>query len=170
MEHIWHRTMSDSHRTRPNSQVYTYNRLMSFKAKSDYYTKSVTPKQFPQIYGITKQPITVLHKQKSSNLPPSTDTSTLSNSSDTFLKDKIAKIRVVFQWLKQSQFTRQCQTLTEEDVRKLLSKSPAKLCDLDPGPTFIIKECLDVLLIFVTLENQDYTAIFCSLTCQRRLT
>ena len=30
---------------------------------------------------------------------------------------------------------------------------------MDPGQTFIIKECLDVPLIFVTMENHDYTAI-----------
>ena len=41
------------------------------------------------------------------------------------------------------------QPLTEKDVRKVISKSATKLCDLEPCPTFI-KECLDVLLTPIT--------------------
>ena len=59
------------------------------KAKSEYYTKSITPKQITKIYGITKSPIT---QAKISPRPQSTDTTSLTNSFSTFLQDKIAKL------------------------------------------------------------------------------
>ena len=39
----------------------------------------------------------LLHRHKYTPLPHSTDTRTLANSFSTFLKDKIVKIKVVFQ-------------------------------------------------------------------------
>ena len=32
------------------------------------------------------------------------------------------------------------------DVRKILNLSPTKSCSLDPWPTFIVKECVDILI------------------------
>ena len=40
---------------------------------------------------------------------------------------------------------------SEEKVRRIITNSPTKSCDLDPIPTFILKEMLDVLLPFITL-------------------
>jgi len=39
---------------------------------------------------------------------------------------------------------------TEAEVRKLISQSPTKSCALDPFPTFILKELIDVLLPYLT--------------------
>ncbi len=41
--------------------------------------------------------------------------------------------------------------LTLEDVRELISKSASKHCKLDPAPTWLIKECLELLLPIITL-------------------
>ena len=41
--------------------------------------------------------------------------------------------------------------LSQEDVRKLIKKSPNKHCDSDPIPTWLLKECLDSLLPVLTL-------------------
>ena len=43
------------------------------------------------------------------------------------------------------------KNLTEEDVKKLVRKCSSKHCVLDPAPTTLIKECLDVLLPIITL-------------------
>ena len=32
------------------------------------------------------------------------------------------------------------------DVRKILNLSPTKSCSLDPWPTFLVKECVDILI------------------------
>ena len=39
---------------------------------------------------------------------------------------------------------------TEEDIRKIIGASPSKCCDLDPVPTFLVKDYLDTLLPFIT--------------------
>ena len=39
---------------------------------------------------------------------------------------------------------------SEEDIRRIILSSPAKSCDLDPAPTFFVKDFLDCLLPFIT--------------------
>ena len=43
------------------------------------------------------------------------------------------------------------QTLTEDDVRKLIKPSPNKQCSSDPIPTWLLDECLDPLIPVLTL-------------------
>ena len=40
--------------------------------------------------------------------------------------------------------------VTQDEIGKIISKSPTKSCLLDPLPTFLIKECIDILLPSVT--------------------
>ena len=42
------------------------------------------------------------------------------------------------------------QEVSDDDVRRIIMVSPTKSCSLDPVPTFILKEVLDVLLPFLT--------------------
>ena len=42
------------------------------------------------------------------------------------------------------------QVCTEDDVRRVIMGSPTKSCSLDPIPTTILKECIDVLIVFLT--------------------
>ena len=42
------------------------------------------------------------------------------------------------------------QPLSQEEVRKMIKKAPNKHCDLDPMPTWLLKECLDPLLPVLT--------------------
>ena len=39
---------------------------------------------------------------------------------------------------------------TEDEVRKLISQPPTKSCALDPFPTFLLKELIDILLPYLT--------------------
>ena len=50
------------------------------------------------------------------------------------------------------------KSVSEDEVRKVITKSPAKSCLLDPWPTFLVKECLDILLPSLT------KLVNCSLT------
>ena len=36
--------------------------------------------------------------------------------------------------------------VTQDEIGKIISKSPTKLCLLDPLPTFLIMECIDIFL------------------------
>ena len=40
--------------------------------------------------------------------------------------------------------------VTQDEIAKIISKSPTKSCLLDPLPTFLIKECMDILLPLIT--------------------
>ena len=42
------------------------------------------------------------------------------------------------------------QPVTEADVRRVIMASPSKSSSLDPIPTFLLKEVIDVLLPFIT--------------------
>jgi len=44
----------------------------------------------------------------------------------------------------------QCRSCLQAEVRKIIMSSPIKSCSLDPVPTFILREFIDVLLPFVT--------------------
>ena len=43
------------------------------------------------------------------------------------------------------------RAFSEEDVRRVVMQSPSKSCTLDPIPTFILKESIDVLLPYLTV-------------------
>ena len=40
--------------------------------------------------------------------------------------------------------------VSEDEVRKIISSSPTKSCLLDPWPTFLMKDCIDILLPSIT--------------------
>ena len=40
--------------------------------------------------------------------------------------------------------------VTQDEIGKIISKSPTKSCLLDPLPTFLIKECIDIVLPSIT--------------------
>ena len=40
--------------------------------------------------------------------------------------------------------------VTQDEIDKIISKSPTKSCLLDPMPTFLIRECIDILLPSIT--------------------
>ena len=40
--------------------------------------------------------------------------------------------------------------VSQEEIRKVFMISPTKSCLLDPYPTFLVKECIDILLPSIT--------------------
>ena len=40
--------------------------------------------------------------------------------------------------------------VTEDEVRSVVLAAPAKSCSLDPIPTFILRDCIDAVLPFLT--------------------
>ena len=47
--------------------------------------------------------------------------------------------------------------VTDSDIMKIVKSSPSKSCCLDPVPTAIVKECLDVLVPIITrIVNQSF--------------
>ncbi len=95
--------------------------------------------------------------------PEAPNDGVLSNQFSEFFKSKIEKINEQFSDtsildhnLSQNiKNTRVCQyevfpKITTEELRKYIAKSPTKSCALDPIPTFLLKECLDIALPVLT--------------------
>ena len=108
----------------------------------------------------------VLHSVPEKVLPSHASQICLANRFVTFFSDKIRKIRDSF--TNTDSFTLPApsdvpkfdlfKAVSEDEVRKVTTKSPTKSCLLDPWPTFLVKECLDILLPSVT------KLVNCSLT------
>ena len=108
----------------------------------------------------------VLHSVPDKVLPSHASHIGLANRFVTFFSDTISKLRDSF--TNTDSFTLPApsdvpkfdlfKSVSEDEVRKVTAKSPTKSCLLDPWPTFLVKECLDILLPSIT------ELVNCSLT------
>ena len=101
----------------------------------------------------------VLHRSHGTTLPTCESSKSLANRFATFFSNKIMKICESFS------SSDSCNTVhppsdppkltvftqvTQDEIGKIISKSPTKSYLLDPLPTFLIKECIDILLPSIT--------------------
>ena len=99
------------------------------------------------------------HRSHSTTLPTCESSKSLADRFATFFLNKIMKIcesfsssescnmvHPSFDPPKLTVFTQ----VTQDEIGKIISKSPTKSCLLDPLPTFLIKECSDILLPSIT--------------------
>ena len=99
-----------------------------------------------------------LHSSHETVLPSHESKKGLADQFVTFFSDKIAKIRNSFS--SSDSFTLppppdvpnfSCfKQVSQEEIRKIIMNSPTKSCLLDPWPTFLVKECIDILLLSIT--------------------
>ena len=90
-----------------------------------------------------------------SPLPDCSDFTSLANKFGSYFNDKIEKIREILnskdcsgEQVKPSYTPPKLpkfSTVSEDEVRKIITSSPNKSCNLDPCPTSLIKECVDLL-------------------------
>ena len=91
-------------------------------------------------------------------LPAHSSDKSLADMFASFFSNKISKIRDTFST--SGSFNDAPDSLppafnafmpvTEDEVYKCISQSPTKSCSLDPIPTFLLKDCLDILLSSIT--------------------
>ena len=94
----------------------------------------------------------LLHEQYMSGL------SGLANRFGSFFIDKIKKIRDTFKHTRSKSLHpdkelptfSSFQVVTESEVLKFIKEAPSKTCSLDPCPTHIVKQCIDILLPSLT--------------------
>ena len=105
----------------------------------------------------------LLNKTSDSPLPTHNSPEELAETFVDFFSDKISKIRNDLS-SKHSQNTvpsdnvnpfdvpilSEFKEVTEEEVKKIILASPSKQCDLDPIPTWLVKECISPLLSIIT--------------------
>ena len=157
-ERTWRRTKSATDRRRLSASVHRYNHIIS-KAKNDWYKKIIKENE-SKPKKLWESINHILHKKQSSPLPDCSNISDLANSFATFFKEKIDKIRAALVGdgcvggnIKPDYVPplfNEFKPVTEMDVLKLLSSVPNKFCDLDPCPTSIVKECMDILVTPIT--------------------
>ena len=156
MERIWRKDKSAYNRARLRRQIARCNSLVN-KDKANYFRKLVreNANESKKLWHVLcsalhSSPEAVLHSHKSKK--------GLADWFVTFFSDKIAKIRNSFS--SSDSFTLppppdvpdfSCfKQVSQEEIRKIIMKSPSKSCLLDPWPTFLVKECIDTLLPSIT--------------------
>ena len=80
------------------------------------------------------------------------------NQFAAFFTNKIAKIRESFSSSSSSSLPSpvnppglvKFDVASPDDIAKVITNSPTKSCLLDPWPTFLVKDCLDILLLSIT--------------------
>ena len=142
-------------RSRLHKQIAWCNRLAN-KDKGSYYTNLITlnsddPKKLWQ--SLRK----VLHRTTETVLPVHSPEKGLADTFSLFT-NKISKIRDTFP--ASGSFNNAPDSVppafntfkpvTEDEDSKCIHKSPTKSCPLDPIPTFLLKDCLDILLPSIT--------------------
>ena len=153
LERIWRRTKSVIDRSRFRQQVNKCNRILN-NSKNKFYSDIISehkdnPKKlWNHIHSV------LLPKSK----PPLPCDPNLADKFCDFFIDKIAKIRSSFsspsipaeesgyQPPSLSTFV----SVSEHDVKKIILRSPSKSCLLDPWPTFLVKDCLNILITPIT--------------------
>ena len=95
-----------------------------------------------------------MHHTSETVLPAHSSDKSLADMFASFFSNKISKIRDTFST--SGSFNDALDSLppafnafmpvTEDEVYKCISESPTKSCSLDPIPTFLLKDCLDILL------------------------
>ena len=152
----WRRDNSAINRSRYRAAVNHFNRLFEC-AKTKYYSNMVRKNEDnpKALWNSIKK---VLHRSPKIVLPDHTTINSLNNTFGRYFTDKIAKLRsgllstdvdppVSVSY--KNKFV-SFQTMSEEEVLKIIKSTPIKSCDLDPIPTSLILDCISVLLTPIT--------------------
>ena len=155
-ERMWRKHKTLSNRSRLRKQISWCNRLAN-KDKGSYYANLITansedPKKLWQ--SLRK----VLHRTPETVLPAHSSEKSLADTFASFFTNKISKIRDTFSASGSFNDTpdyvpptfNTFKPVTEDEVRKCINESPTKSCLLDPIPTFLLRDCLDILLPSIT--------------------
>ena len=156
-ECAWRKDKSQYNRSRLWRKITWCNRLAN-RDKTVYYRKLISNNSHDS-KKLWWELHKVLHRSHGTTLPTCESLKSLADRFATFFSNKIMKIREsfssfescnmvhpTFDHLKLTVFTQ----VTQDEIGKIISKSHTKSCLLDPLPTFLIKECIDILLTSVT--------------------
>ncbi len=132
--------------------------ILITKTRSEFYSAKVAECGSDQkgLFNIVKG---LFHNKSDNIFPESISPEALAEGFSEFFISKVQKIRdkldsvttvSVFEDTQCDVTMDTFKLLSEDDVRKFIVKSPSKSCDLDPIPTHIVKECLDLLLPAIT--------------------
>ncbi len=157
LERKWLKSKSTIDEDLLKSQRNKVNVLIN-KARFDYYSNLIEDCG-PDQKALFRVVSNLFCKDNMSQFPECSDMDMLAEEFSQFFIGKVQKIRqkldsipVTCDYIDPvcSSCLDTFQPMSEESVRKLISKSPSKSCDLDPFPTDFVKKCLDLLLPVIT--------------------
>ena len=153
---MWRKHKPQLNRSMLRKQIAWCNRLAN-KDKGSYYTNLITancddPKKLWQ--SLRK----VLHCTSETVLPAHSSEKSLADTFASFFTNKISKIRDTFPTSGSFNVAPDSvppafntfKSVTEDEVSKCINESSTKSCKLDPIPTFLLEDCLDIRLPSIT--------------------
>jgi hypothetical protein len=163
LEEKWRKSRTEIDREMYKAQRDLVN-IKIERAKTAHYSGLIkSAKSQKEVFKVTNK---LLHKQNESILPSYTDDAELANRFVNYFTDKIVNIREgieasnigMVNILETSSDDTEILTklskfrpVTEAEVLKIIKKSPSKSCGQDPIPTWLLKECQEVLLPVITV-------------------
>ena len=131
---------------------------MCKSGKSDYYKTKINDcaKDQKSLFKFTNE---LMHRQRDASLPTHDNPLSLANNFAQFFVEKIEMISQTFTDSIRSESINshmsvpeitEFQTVSEEDLKKVIIKGNSKCCHLDPIPTTLLKECIDLLIPSLT--------------------
>jgi hypothetical protein len=157
-ERQWKKSGLEVHKQMFASQRNRVTNLIK-ESKGKHFTQLITDaKDQGKLFDITNK---LLHKSKCTKLPSSSSNCELAEKFSDFFHKKIAAIRLDIEQRQQSldfqellpkcsQHLSSFTPATEDDILQLIKNSPTKSCQLDPIPTWLLKDCVDMLVSAIT--------------------
>ena len=155
-ERAWRRDKSSENRSRLRRQINRCNHILN-RNKGCFYRDLVSENcgDSKRLWHALNR---TLSQSNSTVLPSFDDEKSLANRFGSFFIDKIKKIRDTFKYTrsqvlhpdKEPPTFSSIQVVTDTKVLKFIKESPSKTCSLDPCPTHIVKQCIDILLPSLT--------------------
>ena len=154
-ERAWRKDKSQYNRSHLRCQIAW---CLTNRDKTVYYRKLISDNSHDSMK-LWRELHKVLHRSHGTTLPTYESSKSLADRFSSFFSNKILKIREKFSSSesyntvhppsdppKLTVFTQ----VTQDEIGKIISKSPTKSCLVDPLPTFLIKDCIDSLLPSIT--------------------
>ena len=157
-EKLWRKTKLTVHREIYVEKRDTVNRKMQ-EAKTSYYSNLVSEADdHKDLFKIIDK---LCHKKNDNILPEHKSSKELANRFAEFFTNKIVNIRKHLESITsqnhenptENNQTSKLETLeptSPEELKKIIMKSKATTCDLDPIPTSLLKHILDLILPVMT--------------------
>ena len=155
-EPAWRRDKSSVNRSRLRRQINRCNHILNSN-KGRFYRDLVSDNcgDGKKLWQALNR---ILSQSNSTVLPSFVDEKSLTNRFGSFFIDKIEKIRDTFKHTR-SKFLHpgkelptfsSFQVVTDSEILKFIKEAPSKTCSIDPCPTHIVKQCIDILLPSLT--------------------
>ena len=159
LERIYRKSLSSTDAQDFLVQCAYYSELL-VKTRQQFYVTKIEDSSGDQ-RSLFKVLNKLLHREYEQQLPAFDDLNELVNRFADFFRNKIHNIRLNLQSCHVSShsitepssttsFLSDFHPVSEADVEKIIKRSSTKSCSLDPIPTWLLKDCLTVLLPMIT--------------------